>query len=555
MGRFCEIQTRNELADYLGVPRSKLTYMLYVVGTKNCYRTFQIPKKYGGEREICAPNSDLKDIQRRLAGALCEFQRIHRSEKGIYSNISHAFEAGKGIITNAAIHRNKRFVLNLDLKDFFPSFHFGRVKGYFEKNRDFHLPSEVALTIAQIACYKGHLPQGAPSSPVISNLICQILDMRLLKIARQNRLNYTRYADDLTFSTNDRSFLERYDVFLKDVAREIEKAGFSINEKKTRLQYQDSRQEVTGLVVNKKIHVPREFYKETRAMAHRLYTQGEFEICGEPATIEQLEGRFAFIDQLEHYNNKIDSGKHSCNTLHTREKQYQAFLFYKYFFANDRPLIITEGKTDSRYIKAALKHFCPDYPHLVSQDDEGNFHFLVSFFRRSDRWKYFFGMSTDGADAMKSLFRYFVPDLNSPDYSRTFFELCGSEPRNPVIFLYDNETVSDRPLKEFLRYIKLDKERRTTLQNDLSIPLVEESKLYLLTIPLIGGKNECEIEDLLAQETLDIELDGKHFSREDSYDKSKFYGKDTFSKYIYRNYQTIDFSNFRPLLDALNNLI
>lgn len=259
MGRFCEIQTRNELADYLGVPRSKLTYMLYVVGTKNCYRTFQIPKKYGGEREICAPNSDLKDIQRRLAGALCEFQRIYRSEKGIHSNISHAFEAGKGIITNAAIHRNKRFVLNLDLKDFFPSFHFGRVKGYFEKNRDFHLPSEVALTIAQIACYKGHLPQGAPSSPVISNLICQIFDMRLLKIARQNRLNYTRYADDLTFSTNDRSFLERYDVFLKDVASEIEKAGFSINEKKTRLQYQDSRQEVTGLVVNKKIHVPREF--------------------------------------------------------------------------------------------------------------------------------------------------------------------------------------------------------------------------------------------------------------------------------------------------------
>ena len=123
MGRFCEIQTRNELADYLGVPRSKLTYMLYVVGTKNCYRTFQIPKKYGGEREICAPNSDLKDIQRRLAGALCEFQRIYRSEKGIHSNISHAFEAGKGIITNAAIHRNKRFVLNLDLKDFFPSYY------------------------------------------------------------------------------------------------------------------------------------------------------------------------------------------------------------------------------------------------------------------------------------------------------------------------------------------------------------------------------------------------------------------------------------------------
>lgn len=555
MGRFCEIQTRNELADYLQVPRSKLTYILYAVGTQKCYRTFQIPKRSGGERKICAPNADLKDIQRRLASALSEFQRIMRMEKGIHPSVSHAFEKGKGIITNAAVHRSKRLVLNLDLEDFFDSFHFGRVKGYFEKNRDFHLPPEVALTIAQIACYEGRLPQGAPSSPVISNLICQILDMRLLKIARRNRLDYTRYADDLTFSTNDHSFLERYDTFLREVSDEIRKAGFSVNEKKTRLQFRDSRQEVTGLIVNKKLHVSRNFYRETRAMAHRLYTQGELEIHGEPATMAQLEGRFSFIDQLEHYNNQNDSDKHTCNTLCGRERQYQAFLFYRYLFANERPLIITEGKTDPRYLKAALKRFYSEYPRLVSRDAAGNFLFRIAFLRRSDRWKYFFGVSMDGADAMKALYRYFVPALNSPNYLKTLRQLCGSEPRNSVIFLYDNETVSDRPLKQFLRYVKLDEGCKHALQRDLSIPLVAGSKLHLLTTPLIGGKAECEIEDLFTQETLDTELDGKHFSREESYDENAFYGKDIFSRYVYSNYSTIDFSNFRPLLDALNKIV
>lgn len=555
MGKFCEIQTRNELADYLHIPRRKLAYILFEVGIQNCYRTFQIPKRSGGEREICAPKPDLKEIQRSLASALYEFQQNTRKAHGIHPHISHAYEKGKGIITNASIHCRKRFVLNLDLENFFDSFHFGRVKGYFEKNRDFHLPTEVALTIAQIACYKGHLPQGAPTSPVISNLICQILDMRLLKIARQNRLNYTRYADDLTFSTNDSAFLNRYDAFLEVISEEIQRAGFVINAKKTRLQFQDSRQEVTGLVVNAKPHVPCNFYRETRAMAHRLYTQGEFEIRGEHATLEQLEGRFSFIDQLEHYNNQTSHGRHNCHTLCGREKQYQAFLFYKYFFANERPLIITEGKTDSRYLRAALKRFYPEYPRLMSCNTEGNFACQVSFFRRSDRWKYFFDLSLDGADAMKTLYSYFVPSQNSPNYLEKFSQLCGTKQRNPVIFLYDNETTSDRPLKQFLKYIKLDENRRKLLQRDLSIRLVEGSKLYLVTVPLVCGKAECEIEDLFTQETLDTELGGRHFTREDSYDKSAFYGKDTFSKYIYSNYETIDFSNFRPLLDALHKIV
>lgn len=114
-------------------------------------------------------------------------------------------EKGKSFITNAQIHRNKRFVINVDLENFFDSFHFGRVRGYFMKNKNYQCSEEVATTIAQIACYEGKLPQGAPSSPIITNMICNIFDMRLLRLAKKYKLDYTRYADDLSFSTNDKN--------------------------------------------------------------------------------------------------------------------------------------------------------------------------------------------------------------------------------------------------------------------------------------------------------------------------------------------------------------
>lgn len=170
----------------------------------------------------------------------------------MHPNISHAFQKEKSIITNAQIHRNKRFVLNIDLENFFNSFHFGRVKGFFEKDKNFKVPPDVALIIAQLTCYQGVLPQGAPSSPIITNLICRILDLRILKLAKKYKLDYSRYADDLTFSTNIRSFDAQEKEFLSVLETEIKRAGFKINTKKTRLQFNNSRQEVTGLIVNKK---------------------------------------------------------------------------------------------------------------------------------------------------------------------------------------------------------------------------------------------------------------------------------------------------------------
>lgn len=157
MNNFNEIKSRNELAQYLGIPLKKLTYVLYVKKPDNYYKSFEIPKKSGELRCINAPTGDLKKIQSKLADALWGFQKYLVKSKKISTNISHGFEKGKGIITNAKIHVNKRYIVNIDLENFFESFHFGRIRGYFEKNHNFNLPIEVATIIAQLTCYKGVL--------------------------------------------------------------------------------------------------------------------------------------------------------------------------------------------------------------------------------------------------------------------------------------------------------------------------------------------------------------------------------------------------------------
>ena len=109
-----------------------------------------------------------------------------------------------------------------------------------------------------MTCYQGKLPQGAPTSPIITNLICNIFDVRISKLAKKYRLDYTRYVDDLTFSTNNKEFLNIKNIFFEELEKEIINAGFNINKRKTRVQYRVSRQEVTGIVVNKKLHVSRD---------------------------------------------------------------------------------------------------------------------------------------------------------------------------------------------------------------------------------------------------------------------------------------------------------
>jgi RNA-directed DNA polymerase len=552
MMEFNDIKTRNGLADFLKIPRKQLSYLLYFKDVKNLYNSFEIRKKNGGIRKINTPIEELKDIQRKLAEALY----IHKERKHErYSNISHAFEKNKGIITNAKFHRNKRLVLNIDLESYFESFHFGRVRGFFAKNKDFLLPIEVATVIAQISCYEGTLPQGAPSSPIISNLICKILDQRIMKIAKKFKLVYTRYADDLTFSTNDLKFLDLQTEFYEEISREITRAGFKINEKKKRLQLGDSRQVVTGLVVNKKINVNRIYYKETRAMAHQLYKHGNFEMNGEPSTINQLEGRFAFINQLTWYNNKIEREYSNFNNFHSRELQYQKFLFYKYFFANPKPLIVTEGKTDIAYLKSALKSLYKEYPNLITKKNDGTFEFKISFLNKTKRLKYFLGIYQDGGSALNNIYNYFDIKKPAPNYLNYFKKKSNTIPKNPVILMFDNEIQSgkNKPIGKFLNHVGLDDKKKLIFEDKFMVHL--NDNLFLLTVPLIDGKAECDIEDLFEDVTLLHKIDGREFTKKDKYDVSKYYGKEIFSKYISKSYSDINFNKFRSLLDNLNHII
>ena len=549
------IATRNEFADYLNIKRKTLTYVLYEAGVNSFYQSFDIPKKDGSARHIYAPTGVLKTIQKKLADALYDYQKSIKSETNIKTNISHAFEKEKGIITNAQIHRNKRYIICLDLKDYFESFHFGRVMGFFENNRNYKLSHEVAVIIAQIACYNGFLPQGAPSSPVITNLISQIMDSHLLKICKKYHLDYTRYADDLTFSTNDKNFLDKKDAFIEEVSFEIESSGFSINDSKTRIVFRDSQQVVTGLIVNKKLNVPRSYYKNTRAMWRTFYTTGNYLIDGQQGTVNQLEGRFSFIDQIEHYNKIVDlsGAKHRDTRLSAKEREYRNFLFYIHFINNNKPVLITEGKTDVLYIKAALKNLYAEYPSLISKNSNGKFTFRISFFNRTRHWKYFFGMSKDGADAMKKLYSFFSGngDNNLCQYFKKQNAIFSNK---PVFFLFDNELNSKRPLNAIVSAAKLDDTQKNDLKEKNHIMLNEDSKLSLLSVPLPSGKDECELEDLFDEKTLSTVIDGRTFSRKDE-DIKKYYNKNIFSKYVYKNYRQIDFSAFRPLLNIMTELI
>lgn len=531
---------------------------------ENCYSTFDIPKKSGGKRTICAPNDNLKDIQKKIASALWKRQqevwkrKRELSPKGFEPKISHAFEKKKSIITNANVHRNKRFVLNVDLENFFDSFHFGRVKGFFEKNKDFCMGVQAATAVAQLTCVNGRLPQGAPSSPIITNLICQILDIRILQVAKRYKLDYTRYADDLTFSTNARDFLDDYLEFFQALKKEIERAGFCLNEKKTRMQFNDSRQVVTGLTVNKKINVNRDYVIATRAMANSLYKTGEFLIGNDSGSLDQLEGRFSFINQLDRYNNirenpyKTVTQKKNYKSFNSREKEYQKFLFYKYFYQNDKLLIITEGETDPCYLKAALKNLHEDYPTLVSKNDDGTFQFHISFLRRTKRLKYFFELNEGGADALHKIYLFFKVEKNFPNYFK-FFEAENIFPKNQVILLIDNEMNNGaKPLATLLnKFGEAKSSIKKELEKHYYCKLIDKKNLYLMTIPLVKDLLECEIEDMFEEETLDTIINGKTFDRELS-DKEKHYGKVEFSNFIANNYNEVNFDAFKPVL---NNIV
>ena len=550
MNKLHNIKDRREFAIALSIPLKDLTYVLYEEHVGKFYKTFEIPKKSGGTRVIHASTGILKHMQQ----SLCEI--LNSSVKS--NNISHGFQKGKSIYTNASVHRNKRFVLNVDLSDFFDSFHFGRVRGFFKNNKDFLCSEEITLLIAQIACYQGKLPQGAPSSPVITNLICGSLDFRISKLCKKYKLDYTRYADDMTFSTNNIYFLRDNENFIKELTSVVVRSGFKINEKKTRLLFKDSRQEVTGVIVNKKLNAPREYYKKTRAMAYNFYKNHECMIDNKQASLNQIEGRFGYINNFDKLNNskRIQNGENiNKNEMNARENEYKKLLFYKYFYYNDFPLLITEGKTDILYLKAALKALDGQYKNLYDGSLDKNNRFKIRFLKRTNRMCYFFGLNKDGADTLKQFYtNHYKSNKNNKRIYFDYFKTFNYYPRYPVIILLDNEPDGKHPLGKFLSGNGDNKKKILDELNNIGfIRLNSLQNIYLTIVPNVTEKENCEIEALFPPEILNMKLQGKTFNPTGK--KDNCFTKDDLAKYVIKNYKKINFKNFTLLLDRIENII
>ena len=188
-----ECKTRADVAEFLGLSEKELIMQLYVKGVKQFYQTFKIEKKNGDTRVIHAPTGYLKKHQKKIAKSLTEIY-LKKPRQSAIGFIPH-----KNIVDGAKIHVGSKYILNIDFQDFFNQIHFGRVRGMLEKG--LHFEHDVAVIIAQLVTVDGTLPQGAPTSPIITNLICSKMDYQLEKLARNSYMKYSRYADDLTFSS------------------------------------------------------------------------------------------------------------------------------------------------------------------------------------------------------------------------------------------------------------------------------------------------------------------------------------------------------------------
>ena len=237
------------------------------------YHTFTIPKKSGGNRTICAPAEGLKAFQK-----LRLLQIYMKTKRPFYA---HGFERGRNIYTNARIHCGKKHIMNIDIKDFFPSC-------TVQEARKLQMPAMDTWEYAK----DGKLPQGAPTSPAIANRIMSSSDNRIVFMLRKfisDDIRYTRYADDITVSSNSRAIFSRaaYEI----IEKALEKKGFKINKKKVRRISSGKRLEVTGLAINSgKPTVPKKFRRNIRAAVHNAFYNG---IGGAEKTT--LEGQISHI--------------------------------------------------------------------------------------------------------------------------------------------------------------------------------------------------------------------------------------------------------------------
>ncbi|KAF3998515.1 retron Ec67 family RNA-directed DNA polymerase/endonuclease [Glaciimonas immobilis] len=552
-----------ELAPLLDIKPGMLSYLLYKKPKLDLYKKFTIPKRHGGVREINAPEGDLKLLQYRLSlllqKCIVEINAEHgHAEDDEHLGIAHGFKRYHSIMTNGRAHVTRRYVFNVDLHDFFGSMNFGRVRAFFLKNNNFKLHANVATVIAQIACHENKLPQGSPCSPVISNLIGHTMDIPLARLARDEGATYTRYADDLTFSTNNPSFSHKIAVQGCDqkwlpgesLQRIVTKSGFSFNAQKTRMQYRDSRQEVTGLTVNRKVNVPATYRYKVRSMVDKLFKTGEFEFIykkldtlGKEVAFnyqgkrKQLLGMLSYIDQVDRFNSKLcEKNGLEPHPTTGRTTLFRRFLYFDAFFAPVEPIIVCEGKTDNVYLRCAIKNLAAAYPKLVVAGTKPLL--KVRFLKYAERRTSQITELTGGVGGVCNLLKHYHDDV------RTKFK--APAPKHPVIVFIDNDSGADSIYGAIAGITKQPKPAgRASFIHVIA-------NLYVVPTPLGPKNKKTAIEDFFDKTTLATKLSDKTFSRDNKMENLKHYGKAAFAiNVIAKNANTVNFNKFAPLLDRM----
>lgn len=266
----------------------------YTKATFYTYRQIVVNKKKGGKRIISIPGLLLRKSQRSL---LPFFQQLRTH------SCAHGFVVGKSIITHASLHIAKESILTLDIQDFFGSITTEHLERVFcshgiQKREDLEL-------LVKLTTINGRLPQGAPTSPILSNAVVFAMDFELNEWATKNNLIYSRYADDMVFSSEIRTIEKKC---IDEVAQITQKFGFKLNNSKTRILPRGKRQVVTGLVVNTKVNVKREYIRNTSAILHN--------ILKDPFSALSQASRGSVYATYQRYEKEYLSRKLSLNSLH-----------------------------------------------------------------------------------------------------------------------------------------------------------------------------------------------------------------------------------------------
>lgn len=372
----------NELENFYLTHKKIVEFALLKIRDEK-YTIKNIRKKNGGIRVLNIPPKYTRIVQTKLNEVL---QKLYIPLKPVHGFVK-TNDTPKNIISNASQHVQKKHVINIDIENFFDSINFGRVRGLF-LSKPFNVSKNIATRLAQLATYDNKIPQGSPISPILSNLICIKLDHELIKIAKEYSLTYTRYADDITFSTYKKKINSVR--IIRAINKVIENNGFTINEKKTRIQDFNQTQIVTGLKVNQKVNLRRSYIKQIRSMLFSWYKDGlekasnlhfdkfnkqesKYAKNREESFKNILIGKINFLGQVKGKDDRLfikfnhtyyllrdeyclSPKQAEFEILNINNLSYEEIIkcFTQIY---DTTLILTEGITDITYLKFALKYF------------------------------------------------------------------------------------------------------------------------------------------------------------------------------------------------------